>query len=155
DDDLLPIRDDIDWLAELGVITGCGEKSFCPDQVVSRGQLASLLHRALGLPYVGRNVFTDDAGSVHEAAIDAVAEAGIMGGCDPKRFCPALPATREVLRSALVAARTHSSAEEFEPTADLAKAAPICPTARHCQKKSLTRTFAAAAISAFLREGHP
>ena len=41
--------------------------------------------------------FTDDEGSVHAGAIDAVAEAGIMAGCNPPdsdRFCPDRPVTR-------------------------------------------------------------
>ncbi|CAN5825214.1 hypothetical protein BH23ACT5_BH23ACT5_01250 [soil metagenome] len=35
--------------------------------------------------------FTDDNGSVHESAIEAVAAAGVARGCDPPdntRFCP-------------------------------------------------------------------
>ena len=74
-----------------------------------------------------------------------------MRGCDPKRFCPDAPATRDVLQYALDTAGS-TPEDEFTPTPDPAKAAPICPTARHCQKKSLTRTYVVAAISAFLRQ---
>lgn len=153
DDDLLPVRDDIDWLAELGVVAGCDERSFCPDRTVSRGQLAVLLSRALGLVPDGSDRFFDDDGSPYEAQIDAVVTAGLMAGCDPKRFCPEAPATRDVLKAALRSTASPATPETFSPTADPAKSPPICPTARYCQKKSLTRTYAVAAIGAFLRNG--
>ncbi|MDX1448855.1 MAG: S-layer homology domain-containing protein [Acidimicrobiia bacterium] len=159
DDDLLPIRDDIDWLAELGVIAGCDDRSFCPDGIVTRGQLAVLLSRALGLVPADSDRFVDDDGSNYQAQIEAVVNRGLLDGCDSKRFCPNAPATRDDLKGALAAAGTPSE-QEFTPTPDLAKFPPICPTARYCQKKSLTRTYAAAAIGAFLRtrpleEPHP
>ena len=153
DDDLLPVRDDIDWLAELGVISGCDDSSFCPDGFVTRGQLASLLSRALSLPAIDDDAFADDIGSTHEQAIDAVAAAGLIDGCDTKHFCPTAPATRDVLRTALDRAGQPVETDEFTPTPDHAKAPPICPTARYCQKKSLTRTFVAAALGAYLRNG--
>ncbi|MEX2422340.1 MAG: S-layer homology domain-containing protein [Acidimicrobiia bacterium] len=154
DDDLLPMRDDIDWLADLGVVSGCGEEAFCPDRVVTRAQLASLLARALGLGEANVDPFIDDTATIHEPAINVVAAAGLMRGCDPKRFCPEAPATRDVLQLALDTVGTTPQDATFSPTPDPAKAAPICPTARHCQKKSLTRTYVAAAISAFLRHGN-
>lgn len=153
DDDLIPARDDIDWLAELGVVSGCADRQFCPDQVVTREQLASLLARAFGLPAVMTDAFVDDAGSIHEGAINSVAAAGLMSGCDAKRFCPSAPATRDVLRVALQTAGAPLNEGAFAPTPDLAKAPPICPTARYCQKQSLTRTYVAAALGAFLRNG--
>lgn len=151
DDDLLPVRDDIDWLAELGVISGCGDSSFCPNGIVTRGQLASMLFRALSLPAIDDDAFSDDTESAHEPAIDAVAAAGLIDGCDAKRFCPTAPATRDVLQTALQRATQPVAIDEFAPTPDPAKAAPICPNARYCQKKSLTRTYVAAALGAFLR----
>jgi hypothetical protein len=155
DDDLLPARADIDWLAQQGIVSGCDESSFCPDRIVSRGQLASLLARALALPASDLDAYPDDDGDIHESAIDAVTEAGLLDGCDPKHFCPKEPATREVLGLAFELATAVTPADDsFVPTPDPAKSAPVCPTARHCQKKSLTRTYVAAAIGAFLRQ-HP
>ena len=40
------------------------------------------------------DAFDDDSGSGHEAAINALAKAGVTRGCAPRRFCPAQPATR-------------------------------------------------------------
>ena len=38
-------HDDIAWLADQGITQGCTEHSFCPDNNVTRGQMAALLHR--------------------------------------------------------------------------------------------------------------
>jgi hypothetical protein len=72
---------------------------FCPDEPVTRGQLAALFTRAFGYrdpdPAVDR--FADDDGSVFEADIEALAGAGVTTGCDPPgndRYCPDDPVTR-------------------------------------------------------------
>jgi len=38
-------HDDIQWLADQGITQGCDEHSYCPDNPVTRGQLAAFLHR--------------------------------------------------------------------------------------------------------------
>ncbi len=48
--------------------------------------------------------FVDDTGSVHEANIEAIAEAGITVGCNPPandRFCPNQPVTRGAMAAFL------------------------------------------------------
>ena len=40
----------IEQLSREGITSGCGDDKFCPDQVVSRGQMAAFLVRAFGLP---------------------------------------------------------------------------------------------------------
>jgi hypothetical protein len=39
---------DIERLAAAGVTSGCGPTAFCPNDNVTRGQMAAFLHRALG-----------------------------------------------------------------------------------------------------------
>lgn len=48
--------------------------------------------------------FGDDDGSVHEAAIEALASAGITQGCGPHVFCPDAPVTRAEMASFLTRA---------------------------------------------------
>ena len=48
--------------------------------------------------------FTDDDGSVHEADINAIAEAGITTGCGPNFYCPALTVTRDQMATFLARA---------------------------------------------------
>jgi hypothetical protein len=44
---------EIAWLVGEGISTGCGvDDSFCPDDPVTRGQMAAFLVRALGVPSV-------------------------------------------------------------------------------------------------------
>ena len=93
DDEDSVFQADIDWLATTGITRGCNppfEDRFCPDDVVTRGQMAAFLNRALGLD-AAEGSFVDDDGSVFEADIGALAAAGITRGCNPPandRFCP-------------------------------------------------------------------
>ena len=53
------------------------------------------------------DVFTDDDGSVFEADIEALGEAGITRGCNPPvndNYCPATSVTREQMAAFLVRA---------------------------------------------------
>jgi hypothetical protein len=84
-----PFADDIVWLAEQGVTLGCGPFEYCPQELVSRAQMATFLVRALGLPSSDADWFVDDDGTTHEASIDSVADAGISLGCGGNNYCPA------------------------------------------------------------------
>src|SRR3546814_14332641 len=73
--------------------------TFDPSAPVTRGQVASILARAYavlaGSPLAaGDDSFTDDDGTTHEAAIDAVAAAGWVNGVDADTFNPHGHATR-------------------------------------------------------------
>lgn len=80
---------------------------FCPDDPVTRGQMAALLVRAFDYESpTGTDRFVDDD-SIFEADIEALAAAGITLGCNPPandRFCPADPVTRAQMASFLVRA---------------------------------------------------
>ena len=47
DDNGSPHEADINALASSGITLGCGPSAFCPQAVVTRGQMAAFLHRAL------------------------------------------------------------------------------------------------------------
>lgn len=100
-------RKDIEWLAAEGLTNGCSDdgKLFCPDAPVSRGQMAAFLAGALDLP-AGPDAFVDDDGSPFEAAINAVAAAGITKGCSasPPQYCPKEDVTRGQMAAFLAAA---------------------------------------------------
>lgn len=95
---------DIDALAQAGITTGCTANAFCPDDFVTRGEMAVLLTRAFGLALNGGDAFTDDDQSPYESQIDAVAAAGITLGCEPGLFCPEATVTREQMASFLARA---------------------------------------------------
>lgn len=86
----------ITCLAALEVINGTAPGRFSPADELSRGQMASLIARLLdhiGAPLPGgaTDAFSDDAGSVHEAALNRLAAARIFlgradGRADPQTF---------------------------------------------------------------------
>lgn len=91
---------DVEWLAASGITKGCNppvNDMYCPDQSVTRGQMAAFLVRGLGLTAQLDDPFGDDDGSVFEADIERLAEPGVTRGCNPPTndmFCPANPVTR-------------------------------------------------------------
>lgn len=89
----------IKQVALKGVTKGCARELFCPDQQVTRAQMAAFIVRARNLPASNRNTFTDIAGSPHAAAINALAAAGVTEGCGSNRFCPNAPVSRAQMAS--------------------------------------------------------
>ena len=104
DDDRSPFVTEIEWLAEAGITTGCAGTRFCPREQVTREQMASFLARAQSLPAASNDYFSDDAGSVHQSAINSIREASITTGCTTSTFCPCMPTTRGQMASFLVRA---------------------------------------------------
>jgi len=103
-------EDDITWLAAEGITTGCNpplNDLYCPNDSVTRAQMATFLVRALELPATSAEPFVDTAGSVHQANIRALAAAGITRGCNPPsndRYCPSELVTRATMAAFLVRA---------------------------------------------------
>jgi hypothetical protein len=110
DDDGSVFEADIEWLAATGVTKGCNpplNDRFCPDEVVTRGEMAAFLSRLLDLSAGSGAQFVDAATSVFVADIGAIAAAGITKGCNPPvndRFCPDDPITREQMAAFLARA---------------------------------------------------
>ncbi len=109
DDDNSVHERSIEAIADEGITVGCNppvNDRFCPEDSVSRGQMATFLVRALGLPAAASS-FVDTADSVHEANIGALAAAGITQGCNPPvndRFCPGQAVTRAQMATFLTRA---------------------------------------------------
>jgi hypothetical protein len=94
DDEGLAHEGAINRLAKSGITTGCSATRFCPERLVTRGQMATFLARALGLPPAAADHFNDDDGTAHEDSINRIYEAGITTGCSATRFCPGGLVTR-------------------------------------------------------------
>ena len=92
-----PHAEFVERLAQLGVTRGCGDGTkFCPDDSVTRAQMAVFLSRAYSLgggPDPGFSDVPDDAWFA--TAVAAVAASGITVGCgDGTAFCPRRDTTR-------------------------------------------------------------
>ena len=100
DDDANTHQDNINRLAAAGISQGCGEATnnhYCPDQPVTRAQMATFLTRTLNLPAADRDYFTDDDANTHQDNINRLAAAGISQGCGEatnNHYCPDQPVTR-------------------------------------------------------------
>lgn len=97
----------IEAVAAEGITEGCNPPSndaYCPDEGVSRGQMAAFLTRALGLQPSDVDHFEDDDGHIFENAINSLARAKITEGCAGTRFCPDREMTRGEMAAMLVRA---------------------------------------------------
>jgi N-acetylneuraminic acid mutarotase len=102
---------DIEIIAAHGITRGCNPPAnnlYCPDDPVTRAQMASFLIRALpDLAPVDSGPFDDTAGNTHEADINGLAASGVTKGCNPPAntlYCPDDPVTRAQMASFLVRA---------------------------------------------------
>ena len=99
----------VERLADLGLTRGCALEParFCPNEPVTRQQMASFLVRAFGLEPVSGNGFVDvEEGNSHLADINALAAGGITAGCatNPDRYCPTRETTRAEMATFLARA---------------------------------------------------
>ena len=104
----------VDCMAGYGVVSGKGDGSFRPAEQVSRAQIASFLARSLRaagveLPADPANAYDDDAGSVHELAINQLAELGVLSGKGSRRFAPDDTVDRGQLATLLVGSYEHAT----------------------------------------------
>jgi hypothetical protein len=109
--------EDMWWMWWTGLTQGCGTTTldnhagilFCPEDPVTRGQMAAFLVRAFdperAIPPIEYD-FVDDDDSIFEQDIEQLARARLTQGCnpgdtDPPRFCPDAPVTRGQMASLL------------------------------------------------------
>ena len=96
-----PFHAFIGKLSARGITLGCGGGNFCPEQNVTREQMAIFIERALGVftpPAPSRQTFGDVPPSLMSYPfIEDFARRGISGGCSttPLLFCPTNSVTRE------------------------------------------------------------
>jgi beta-lactamase superfamily II metal-dependent hydrolase len=97
DDDGNVHEGNIEAIVAAGVTQGCTPDRYCPQDSVTRQQMAAFLNRAINFPSSDVDYFVDDNGSIFEDDINAIAKAGVTKGCNPPtndRYCPARGVTR-------------------------------------------------------------
>jgi hypothetical protein len=144
---------DIEWLYGEGITAGCTATKYCPEDVVTRDQMASFLKRMFNLATTTNDYFTDDEGSIHEADINRLAAAGITSGCTATTYCPKDPVSRAQMASFIAraaeltvgAGRNYfydDNGNTHEANIDRSAAAGIasgCGQWRYCPKGTVTR----------------
>ena len=92
----------VDFVRAHGWMTGTSSTAFSPELSVSRGMVATILHRMAGAPDAEAPLFSDvPSGSYCERAVAWTAAKGIVLGYDDGRFGPEDPVTREQLAALL------------------------------------------------------
>lgn len=85
------------YVEEHGLMNGVPGGAFVPDEVMSRGMLATVLHRAAGSPTSIAGLYFQDieTGTWFIDSVIWCAERGIVTGTDSLHFSPHDPVTRE------------------------------------------------------------
>jgi hypothetical protein len=109
DDDGSVHEGSIEAIYAAGITVGCDERGirFCPNDEITRGEVAVFLARALGLPASSTDHFSDDNGHTFESAINRIADASITLGCNPPsntHFCPNRSLSRAEMATLIVRA---------------------------------------------------
>ena len=99
------------WIKQLAaesITSGCGSGIYCPENTVTRAQMAVFLLKAThGFSYSPPNVsatFGDTSGHWAEDWIEQLAAEGITSGCAAGLYCPENPVTRDQMAVFLVKA---------------------------------------------------
>ncbi|GEM_PF-6383046 len=92
--------DFIQTLGASGITSGCGNNNYCPEDPVTRAEMAVFLERgingsAYAPPAASGTVFADVPQSYWAADwVEQLASDGITGGCDASNYCPDSNVTR-------------------------------------------------------------
>ena len=163
DTDGNPHHDNILRIAAAGITTGCNTNHYCPNQPVTRDQMATFLARALNLTTTTNRTFTDIENNPHHDNILRIAAAGITTGCNTNHYCPNQPVTRDQMATFLARAlnlttttdRTFTDIENNPHHDNILRIAAAgittgCNTNHYCPNQPVTRdqmaTFLARAL---------
>jgi hypothetical protein len=93
-------------LHEDGVVNGCSSTEFCPENTLTRGQMAKVIIRGLGESTGTYRGYFNDVPSTNTfwREIEALKELGITAGCNANNYCPNAAVTRGQLATFLARA---------------------------------------------------
>jgi S-layer homology domain len=100
----------VDLFAQYGITAGCGNDDFCPDQNVTRAQMAVFIIQAIfgnnAFGYSSTPHFSDvQPGDFGFKWVQAMFELGITAGCGNGNYCPNDAVTRQSMAVFIIAAR--------------------------------------------------
>jgi hypothetical protein len=111
-------------LAAAGVTRGCGERSFCPDRSLTRGEMASLIAGAMGWQLPANTFpYQDLDRSPYGRSTKSLARRGALEPCNPPigtRLCPEGTVSRDEAVFSLTSALEIGPAPRGPATAETA-----------------------------------
>jgi uncharacterized protein (DUF1800 family) len=96
-------HDAIEKITRKGITTGCGSGNYCPNNLVTRGEMAVFLLRSkhgasYSPPTATGTKFTDvTTGTPFAPWIEQLAAEGITTGCGGGKYCPTQNVTRDAM----------------------------------------------------------
>lgn len=129
-----PFYGHVEFFAQAGVSSGCAAGQFCPNDAVTRRQMAVFLERALRasnwVPPPATGVFVDmPVGSQFRDYAEALRNDGITSGCTANAYCPDDVVTRAQMATFLLRARCGAAYVPSQPAtpsfADVAASHPM------------------------------
>lgn len=104
--------DDIQKIKNSAITTGCGNGFYCPEDLVTRAQMAVFIERAINggsyMPPAATGIFDDVSTNFWAAAwIEQFYQDGITNGCssNPLQYCPEQSLTRAEMAVLLLRAK--------------------------------------------------
>ena len=160
-----PYADWITMLRTLGITAGCGPSTYCPDDPVTRAQMAVFVVRSIesgdNFPYTTTPYFTDvPANNIYFKWIQRLKDLGITAGCTATSYCLNDPVTRGQMAVFLIRGRLGAvagppiafpgdqyfsdepSSDGFYPYIQRMKALGVtagCTATNYCPGDSITR----------------
>lgn len=110
----------VSWMASEGITTGTSDTTYSPDDVLTRGQLAALLHRLAENPAAAGHPFADVVASWQQEPVAWMVAEKITTGTSSTTFSPAETVTRGQLA-------TFFYRYKGEPAVQLNPSTPGCP----------------------------
>ena len=110
----------INAVAAAGIAEGCDEGRFCPEEPVTRAQMAAFIVAGFDLIPSFVNFFRDDDESIHEPDINATSRDAVTIGCNGTYldYCPSHPVLRGQMATLL--ARAHGLSSHAPPQRQVA-----------------------------------
>jgi S-layer homology domain/IPT/TIG domain len=109
-----PFHDYVEKIFRNGITAGCAAGSYCPQDAVTRAQMAVFLlkskHGAAYVPPACAGIFGDvPCPSMFVDWIEQLAAEGITAGCGNGNYCPSNPVTRAQMAAFLLRAEHGST----------------------------------------------
>lgn len=91
----------VSWMAADGITTGTSPTTFSPDDAVTRGDFAAMLHRVAGQPAAPPHSFADVTAPYQQRPVSWLVAESITTGTSPTTFAPDESLTRGQLAAFL------------------------------------------------------